>query len=150
MAQLCLAHLGQHSSPYLLGDPRVRYEYSDWMPVMASGTGGVTYLNPEGAKKFNGTTNNMQGMTFIYGNQGATRLDLIPALAWKMLGLNVEHVMGIKGRGDGRKMFESGEATIDYQTSSSFLKGVQPLVDEGKAVPMMTWGALDANGQICA
>ena len=65
-----------------------------------------------------------------------------------MLGLNVEHVMGIKGRGDGRKMFESGEATIDYQTSSSFLKGVQPLVDEGKAVPMMTWGALDANGQI--
>ena len=62
--------------------------------------------------------------------------------------LNVEHVMGIKGRGDGRKMFESGEATIDYQTSSSFLKGVQPLVDEGKAVPMMTWGALNASGQI--
>ena len=54
----------------------------------------------------------------------------------------------LKGRGDGRKMFEAGEATIDYQTSSSYLKGVQPLVDEGKAVPMMTWGALDANGQI--
>ena len=120
---------GSTQFPYLLGDPRVRYEYSDWNPVMASGTGGVAYLNPEAAKKFNGTTNNMQGMTFIYGNQGATRLDLIPALAWKMLGLKVEHVMGIKGRGDGRKMFESGEATIDYQTSSSFLKGVQPLVD---------------------
>ena len=44
---------------------------------MASGTGGVAYLNPEAAKKFNGSTNNMQGMTFIYGNQGATRLDLI-------------------------------------------------------------------------
>ena len=139
---------GSTQFPYLLGDPRVRYEYSDWNPVMASGTGGVAYLNPEAAKKFNGTTNNMQGMTFIYGNQGATRLDLIPALAWKMLGLKVEHVMGIKGRGDGRKMFESGEATIDYQTSSSFLKGVQPLVAEGKAVPMMTWGALNANGQI--
>ena len=139
---------GSTQFPYLLGDPRVRYEYADWNPVMASGTGGVAYLNPEAAKKFNGSTNNMQGMTFIYGNQGATRLDLIPALAWKMLGLNVEHVMGIKGRGDGRKMFEAGEATIDYQTSSSYLKGVQPLVDEGKAVPMMTWGALDESGQI--
>jgi len=62
--------------------------------------------------------------------------------------MNVEHVMGIKGRGDGRKMFESGEATIDYQTSSSYLKSVVPMVEEGKAVPMMTWGSLAANGDI--
>ena len=62
--------------------------------------------------------------------------------------MNVEHVMGIKGRGDGRKMFESGEATIDYQTSSSYLKNVAPMVEEGKAVPMMTWGSLASNGDI--
>ena len=139
---------GSTQFPYLLGDPRVRYEYKDWIPVMASGTGGVAYLNAEDGKLFDGSANNLQGKTFIYGNQGATRLDLIPALAWKMLGIKVEHVMGIKGRGDGRKMFESGEATIDYQTSSSFLKSVVPLVEEGKAVPMMTWGALSANGDI--
>jgi tripartite-type tricarboxylate transporter receptor subunit TctC len=139
---------GSTQFPYLLGDPRVRYEYADWNPVMASGTGGVAYLNAEAGAKFDGSANNLQGMTFIYGNQGATRLDLIPALAWKMLGMNVEHVMGVKGRGDGRKMFESGEATIDYQTSSAFLKNVVPLVAEGKAVPMMTWGALSANGDI--
>ena len=65
-----------------------------------------------------------------------------------MLGLKVEPVFGIKGRGDGRLMFERGEANIDYQTSSSFLKGVAPLVESGKAVPIMTWGALDANGNI--
>ena len=139
---------GSTQFPYLLGDPRVRYEYADWNPVMASGTGGVAYLNAESGAKFDGSANNLQGMTFIYGNQGATRLDLIPALAWKMLGMNVEHVMGVKGRGDGRKMFESGEATIDYQTSSAFLKNVVPLVAEGKAVPMMTWGALGTNGDI--
>jgi len=139
---------GSTQFPYLLGDPRVRYEYKDWIPVMASGTGGVVYLNPEDAKMFDGTANKLKNKTFIYGNQGATRLDLIPALAWEMLGMDVEHVMGIKGRGDGRKMFESGEATIDYQTSSSYLKGVKPLVEEGKAVPMMTWGSLDSNGKI--
>ena len=139
---------GSTQFPYLLGDPRVRYEYKDWNPVMASGTGGVAYLNAEAAAKYDGSANGLKGMTFIYGNQGATRLDLIPALAWKMLGMNVEHVMGIKGRGDGRKMFESGEATIDYQTSSSYLKSVVPLVEEGKAVPMMSWGALGANGDI--
>ena len=139
---------GSTQFPYLLGDPRVRYEYNDWNPVMASGTGGVAYLNAEAGAKFDGSANNLKDITFIYGNQGATRLDLVPALAWKMLGMNVEHVMGIKGRGDGRKMFESGEATIDYQTSSGYLKGSAELVEAGKAVPMMTWGSLDDAGNI--
>ena len=126
---------GSTQFPYLLDDPRVRYEYNDWEPVMASGTGGVAYLNAEAGAKFDGTANNLKDTTFIYGNQGATRLDIIPALAWKMLGMNVEHVLGIKGRGDGRKMFESGEATIDYQTSSGYLKGSMALVEAGQAVP---------------
>lgn len=139
---------GSTQFPYLLGDPRVKYEYNDWVPVMASGTGGVAYLNAEAGAKFDGSANNLKDMTFIYGNQGATRLDLVPALAWKMLGMKVEHVMGIKGRGDGRKMFESGEATIDYQTSSGYLKGSAELAAAGKAVPMMTWGSLDADGNI--
>ena len=104
---------GSTQFPYLLGDPRVKYEYSDWVPVMASGTGGVAYLNAEAGAKFDGSANNLKDMKFVYGNQGATRLDLVPAMAWDMLGLDVKHVMGIKGRGDGRKMFESGEANID-------------------------------------
>lgn len=140
---------GSTQFPYLLGDPRVRYEYADWNVVLASGTGGVAYLPPDLAEKMDGL--DASGLTdedFIYGSQGATRLDLVPLLAWEMLGLDVEPVFGIKGRGDGRLMFERGEANIDYQTSSSFLKGVTPLVEEGKAVPMMTWGALDEDGNI--
>ncbi len=139
---------GSTQFPYLLGDPRVRYEYNDWLPVMASGTGGVAYLNAEDGAKFDGSADALQGTDFIYGSQGATRLDLVPLLAWKMLGMNVEPVFGIKGRGDGRLMFERGEATIDYQTSSGYLKGSTDLVLAGKAVPMMTWGALDPNGNI--
>ena len=139
---------GSTQFPYLLDDPRVRYEYKDWNPVMASGTGGVAYLNPKDGKKFDGTANKLKGTTFIYGSQGATRLDLVPLLAWKMLGLTVEPVFGIKGRGDGRLMFERGEATIDYQTSSSYLASSSQLVADGKAVAMMTWGALDNKGNI--
>ncbi|MCY4034810.1 MAG: tricarboxylate transporter [Hyphomicrobiales bacterium] len=140
---------GSTQFPYLLGDPRARYEYGDWNVVLASGTGGVAYLPPELAEKMNGfDAGGLQGTDFIYGSQGATRLDLVPLLAWEMLGLNVEPVFGIKGRGDGRLMFERGEANIDYQTSSSYLKGVTPLVEAGTAVPMMSWGALDDDGNI--
>lgn len=140
---------GSTQFPYLLGDPRVRYEYNDWNVVLASGTGGVAYLPPELAGMMNGLdASGLKGTDFIYGSQGATRLDLVPLLAWEMLGLSVEPVFGIKGRGDGRLMFERGEANIDYQTSSSYLKGVTPLVEAGTAVPMMSWGALDASGNI--
>ena len=140
---------GSTQFPYLLGDPRVRYEYQDWNVVLASGTGGVAYLPPDLAGKMDGMdASALRDTDFIYGSQGATRLDLVPLLAWEMLGLNVEPVFGIKGRGDGRLMFERGEANIDYQTSSSFLKGVTPLVEAGTAVPMMSWGALDADGNI--
>ncbi len=140
---------GSTQFPYLLGDPRVRYEYNDWNIVLASGTGGVAYLPPDLAEMMEGMdASALQDTDFIYGSQGATRLDLVPLLAWEMLGLNVEPVFGIKGRGDGRLMFERGEANIDYQTSSSFLKGVTPLVEAGTAVPMMSWGALDEDGDI--
>ena len=140
---------GSTQFPYLLGDPRVRYEYKDWHVVLASGTGGVAYLPPDLAGMMDGmNASNLRGTDFIYGSQGATRLDLVPLLAWEMLGLNVEPVFGIKGRGDGRLMFERGEANIDYQTSSAYLSGVMPLVEAGTAVPMMSWGALDADGNI--
>lgn len=139
---------GSTQFPYLLDDPRVRYEYKDWNVVLASGTGGVAYLPPNLAEQFQKDPNSLLDVNFIYGSQGATRLDLVPLLAWEMLGLNVEPVFGIKGRGDGRLMFERGEANIDYQTSSSYLRGVVPLVEAGDAVPMMTWGALNDAGEI--
>lgn len=140
---------GSTQFPYLLDDPRVRYEYDDWHVVLASGTGGVAFLPPNLAEKMNGMdASGLLDVDFIWGSQGATRLDLVPLLAWEMLGMSVEPVFGIKGRGDGRLMFERGEANIDYQTSAAYLKSVAPLVEAGQAVPMMTWGALDADGNI--
>ncbi len=140
---------GSTQFPFLLDDPRVQYHYADFQIVLASATGGVAYLPPELAEEFAADADAFAANnTFIYGSQGATRLDLVPLLAWEMLGMDVEPVFGLKGRGDGRLMFERGDANIDYQTSSAYLNGVVPLVEEGKAVPMMSWGSLDENGEI--
>lgn len=139
---------GSTQFPYLLGDPRVRYEYADWQPVLASGTGGVVFLPPDLGERFDGSFDGLKDEFFLYGSQGATTLDLVPLLAFEMLGLQVDPVFGIKGRGDGRLMFERGEANIDYQTSSAYLKSVVPLVESGLAVPAFTFGSLDENGVI--
>ncbi|MEM9010769.1 MAG: tripartite tricarboxylate transporter substrate-binding protein [Pseudomonadota bacterium] len=140
---------GSTQFPYLLGDPRVEYDYNDWNVVLASATGGVAYLPADLAARWAADPMDViENVDFIYGSQGATRLDLVPLLAWELLGMSVAPVFGIEGRGDGRLMFERGEANIDYQTSSAFLSRVTPLVEAGQAVPIMTWGALDEDGNI--
>ncbi|MFV0491993.1 MAG: tricarboxylate transporter [Pseudorhodobacter sp.] len=139
---------GSTKFPYLLGDPRVRYEYKDWKPILASATGGVVYLPPDLGEKFDGDMDDLADEVYLYGSQGATTLDLVPLLAFKMLGLQVDPVFGVEGRGDGRLMFERGESNIDYQTSSAYIANVQPLVEEGLAVPIFSWGSLDGDGNI--
>ncbi|MFN3661778.1 tricarboxylate transporter [Yoonia sp.] len=139
---------GSTKFPYLLGDPLVRYEYNDWQPILASATGGVVVLPADLGARYDGSMNDLQDEFYLYGSQGATTLDLVPLLAFRMLGLQVDPVFGVDGRGGGRLMFERGEANIDYQTSSAYIANVLPLVEDGLAVPIFTWGALNADGDI--
>lgn len=138
---------GSTQFPYLLGDPRVNYEYQDWEVAMAAPTGGVVYTTPELASAPE-DIGNLEGEELVYASQGATSLDLVPLLAFDLMGLDVQHVFGFAGRGDGRLAFERGETNIDYQTSSAYLKNVQPLVDAGQATPLFSWGALDEEGNL--
>lgn len=137
---------GSTQFPYLLGDPRVRYDYQDWSVVMVGPTGGVAYVSPSTGVETLEDVAKLSGQRLVYASQGATSLDLVPMLAFKVLGLDVNYVFGFSGRGDGRLAFERGEVNIDYQTSSAFIRNVMPLAEEGKAVPLMSWGVLDEDG----
>lgn len=139
---------GSTQFPYLLGDKRVKYEYKDWTPVLATPTGGVFYVSDKLGIKSAEDLVKLRGQKLKYGSQGATSLDLVPLLALDLLDIPVDAVFGMKGRGAGRLAFERGEVNVDYQTSSAFLKKVTPLVEEGRAVPIMTWGVLSENGEL--
>lgn len=133
--------------PYLLGDPRVRYNYDDWVPLLVGPTGGVVYLPATSDVADASEMNELEGRELIYGSQGPTSLDLVPMIAFELMGLDVRYVFGMPGRADGRLAFERGETTIDYQTSSAYLTNVVPLVEAGTAVPMFSWGIIDADGE---
>lgn len=139
---------GSTQFPYLLGDKRVKYEYKNWEVLMASPTGGVAYISTKLGVKSLKELGKLQGQQLVYGNQGATSLDLVPMLGFRMLGLDVKHVFGMKSRGEGRLAFERGEANIDYQTSSAYIKNSVPLVKEGKALPLFSWGVTDDKGNL--
>ena len=138
---------GSTQFPYLLGDKRVKYDYKKWRPILAYATGGVVYISPSlGVKTAAELVK--KNPPLKYGSQGATSLDLVPLLAFQMLDMNVEAVFGMKGRAPARKAFMTGELKLDYQTSAGYLSKVVPLVKEGTAIPIMTWGALDDNGNV--
>ncbi len=139
---------GSTQFPYLLGDKRVQYEYKDWHLIMATPTGGVFYVSPSLGIKSAAELAKLKGKDLKYASQGATSLDLVPLLAFELLGLDVKAVFGMKGRGSGRLAFERGEVNLDYQTSAAYLKRSVPLVESGKAIPILAWGALDDDGKI--
>ncbi|MDC1016271.1 winged helix-turn-helix domain-containing protein, partial [Candidatus Thioglobus sp.] len=92
---------GSTQFPFLLGDPRVKYNYNDWEVILASSTGGVAYLPSDLGELWESDLESALDVNFVFASQGPTRLDLVPLLAWNMLGMNVEPIFGIKGRADG-------------------------------------------------
>ena len=139
---------GSTQFPFLLGDKRVQYDYADWTIVLGTPTGGVVYVAADMGVSSPADFAKLKAQDLKYGSQGATSLDLVPLLAFDLMGLDVKAVFGMKGRSAGRLAFERGETSIDYQTTSAYLKNVQPLVDEGKATPLFSWGSIDANGNL--
>src|SRR3546814_12936964 len=118
-------------------------------PIFASPAGGVVYVPAShGVDNLAEDLDKLKQQKLRFGSQGATSLDLVPALAFEMLGLDVEVVMGFKSRANGRMSTMRGETTIDYQTTPAYLKHVVPLVDDGPMVPLFTFGALNADGAI--
>jgi tripartite-type tricarboxylate transporter receptor subunit TctC len=139
---------GSTQFPYLLDDPRVRYDYQDFKVVMAYPNGGVVYCSPELGIQNASELAKIRERPLKYGSQGPTSLDLVPLLSFDLLGLDVKAIFGFRGRGAGRLAFERGEVLIDYQTSSAYLKNVVPLVEAGSAIPLFSFGALDENGEL--
>ena len=133
---------GSVQLPYLFRDERVRYDYKNMIPVFGSGTGGVVYIRKDmGINNIIKDFKKLKSTSLVFGSQGVNSLDAIPALAFDMLGLDVNIVYGMKGRKVGRAAIIRGETTIDYQTTASYLKHVKPLVEKGEMVAVMTWGA---------
>ncbi len=134
--------------PFLLGDSRVRYDYDQWQVLMAYRSGGVVYTTPVFGIQDASEIAQLKDKRLLFGSQGVTSHDLVPMLAFELLGLDVKPIFGVRGRGAARLAFERGEATIDFQTSAGYIKYVKPLVASGRATPLFSLGALNDKGEL--
>lgn len=133
---------------YLLGDKRVKFDYSKWIPVVGSPTGGVIYASSDLGIKGASEIAQLKGKTLKYAGQRPNSTDIVSLLAFRLLDLNVAAGFGMAGRGEARLAFERGETNIDYQSTPGYLGNVVPLVKAGKAVPLFSYGTFDDKGKL--
>ena len=142
-----LVSSGSTTLPYLLGNDAVQYNFNDFQAITGSPVGGIVYTSPDtGIATAADLCNNEE--LLIYGGISTTGLDLVPLLSFELLNASIFEILGYDGKGPVTIAFEQGETTIDYQTSSSYLKNIVPLVEEGKAIPLYSFGILDGEGNL--
>ncbi|MGR2737982.1 Bug family tripartite tricarboxylate transporter substrate binding protein [Billgrantia sp. Q4P2] len=134
--------------PAMLGDKRVRYDYSAWTPILATPTGGVVYAQASLGENSESALAALLEKQVKLAVQSHTGLELPVLIALDMLGVDVQAVSGMQSRGEGRLAFERGEADIDFQTTSAYLSSVAPLVESGRAVPLFSLGVMNDAGEI--
>jgi hypothetical protein len=138
---------GSQVFPYLLGEPAVRYDFDDFRGIVGSPVGGVVYASAEtGIRSVEDLCST--DTLLVYGGISPTGLDMVPLLTFELLGLDVLSILGYSGKGASRVAFEQGETNLDYQTSPAYLANVVPLIEEGRAVPLYSFGMLDENGEV--
>ncbi len=143
-----LVSSGSTQFPFLLGEKRAKYDYAKLKFVLAGPTGGVAYISSKLGVDGLKSLARLKGKTLHFASQGVTSLDMVPLLGFRLLGLDVKHVIGFPGRGEGRLGFERGEFNIDYQTTTAYLRSSLPLVQRGEAVPLFAWGLIDKSGKL--
>ena len=134
--------------PPIIGQAAVEYGFDVLQPIAGFPQGGVIYANADSPiDEATDLAEPNQPEQITYGGQPATGGELRILLIFEMLGTDVNPVLGYEGRGPARIALERGESDVGYDTNSAYIADVQPLVDAGTVVPLMSFGQVE-NGQI--
>lgn len=130
---------------FVLGDSRVQYDLLGWRPFIVSTQGIAVYASPRLGIEGPEDMAALAGQHLVYGGAAASAADLRLLLSFDMLGWETTNVWGTD-RGQARLAFERGEFTLSYDATSAYKRDVVPLVEEGMAVPLFSFGAQDEAG----
>jgi tripartite-type tricarboxylate transporter receptor subunit TctC len=132
--------------PALLRRPEVEYDFKKMRMLIMNGTSGIVYVSAKTGLKSAADLKNLKE-PLVYGGISATGADLSLLQAFDLLGIDIKATFGFEGRGPARLALERGEINLDYQTTSAYTTQVAPLVKSGKAVPLFSYGVVDAEGK---
>ncbi|WP_409418924.1 hypothetical protein ACJ3XJ_17325 [Marinomonas sp. RS-M-Aa-14] len=130
-----------------LKDRQIRFDIDDLTPVFIAPMAPILYVSPETGAKGPGDIEAVLDDELTFGGGRQNSADVLTVLMFDLLGVKIKSVWGLE-RGASRIGFERGEFTVDHQTTAAYANSVQPLVDQGKAIPLMASGIIDPHGKI--
>lgn len=131
--------------PVIVGQQGVEFAFDDLTPIAGFPLGGVIYTRADSDIIQDATdlTGEEQSEQFTYAGQPAAGGELRILLIFEMFNSDVNAVLGYDGRGPARIAWEQGESDLGYDTAPAYLESVQPLVEDGTAEALMTFGAVE-------
>lgn len=131
----------------MLDHPIAEFDFSVMEPLALNGTGAVLWTHGDSGIS---SAQDLIGRAepAKYGGISASGLDAVALLALGAMDANVRGVFGFEGRGPSRLAVQRREIELDFQTTSTYLSQLMPLVEAGDAVPLFTVGVLDEGGEV--
>ncbi|MFN4156700.1 MAG: tricarboxylate transporter [Paracoccaceae bacterium] len=131
----------------VLEAPQIDFTLDQFVPVFIAPMAPIYYVSPSTGATGVGDVTGLKDAKLVFGGGRQDSADALTVMQFDLLGIEIQSVWGIE-RGTSRIGFERGEFNVDHQTTAAFNNSVQPLVDEGKAIPFMAAGIIDPSGQI--
>lgn len=132
---------------HLLETDGIEFGFTELTPILGVPAGGVVFISADTGYQEPKDILDLDE-SLVYSGQSATGLDLVPLIGFEVLDLDVQSILGYEGSGPARVAFEQGESNLNYQTTAAYLTNVQPLVDDGDAIPLFSFGHFDTDGNI--
>jgi tripartite-type tricarboxylate transporter receptor subunit TctC len=134
---------------YLLQDKAVEYPLPELRPFLTSPFGLVVYARKDLGLSGDPVADVKKLVTMqpVYGGANATSSDLPALLAIDLLGIKARYLFGLSNA-EAQSGFDRGELQLNYDNMASWTNSVKPMVDEGVAVPLFTFGFENEAGEI--
>jgi hypothetical protein len=126
-----------------LVDPTVDFDFAQYKPIITAAAGAVVYADPEVAQEPRDLVETDEPL--FYGAVGPVGSDLPFLLMFELFDIEARGIEGYAGRSEIRLAFERDEVNFDWQTTSTYRANVEPLVEEGRAVPLFTFGTIEGG-----
>jgi tripartite-type tricarboxylate transporter receptor subunit TctC len=126
---------------------RIQFAPEKWMPILSSPVGAIVFSGTKSGVKTIDDLKKTRDKTYLVAVASPTGGGTRFLLTLDMLGIKNKPVFGLDG-GKGALAFERGEVEINIDTAAAYLRMTQPLIDQGKAFPLFTFGFQGADGRI--
>lgn len=135
---------------FLVQSPEVKYPLTQFKPFLASPFGVIIYgrKNQAGGLGADVVENikKIQKAPGVYGGQNAISSDMPALVAFHLLKIAPKTLFGVSNK-EVQGAFQRGEVSINYDNMASYEENVKPMFVDGSAVPLFTFGFINADGK---